>query len=265
MTRNVWSRLALLFGVLLMIYTPARAQEFQHSYKLAPGGSLSIRNVSGDVNITGYDGDVVTVSGFKEGRDRDMVEVEDRSSGNSISLGVRYPSPCNCDASVRFEVRIPRSINVYIEKVSTASGNIEVNGVRGEINVSTASGDVTVNEVNGRVHASTASGEMRVKDVVGEVSAQSASGDVEVEIAQLTGTEDMKFSSASGDVHVRLPANLDADISMSTSTGDIRTDFPIQVKESRYGPGAQARARLGSGSRSIQISTASGNVSLMRY
>lgn len=263
--RNNWCRLALLCGVLLMIFTPAKAQEFQHSYKLAPGGSLSIKNVSGDVKINGYDGDVVTVSGFKEGRDRDVVEVEDRSSGNHIDLGVRYPSPCNCDASVRFEVRVPRSINVYIEKVATASGNIEVNGVRGEVNVNTASGDVTVSEVNGRVNASTASGEMRVKDVVGEVSAQSASGNVEVEIAQLVGTEDLKFSSASGDVHVRLPANLDADVSMSTASGDIRTDFPIEVKDNRYGAGSQARARLGSGSRSIRISTASGDVSLMRY
>jgi DUF4097 and DUF4098 domain-containing protein YvlB len=265
MIRNLWCRLALLFGVLLVIFTPARAQEFQHSYKLAAGGSLSIKNVSGDVSITGYNGDVVTVNGFKEGRDREMVEVEDRSSDSHIDIGVRYPSNCNCDASVRFEVRVPRSINIDIEKVATASGNIEINGVRGEVNVSTASGDVTVSEVNGRINASTASGEMRVKDVVGAVSAQSASGNVEVEIAQLTGSEDLKFSSASGDVNVRLPANLDADISMSTATGDIKTDFPIEVKESRYGPGSQAHARLGSGSRSIHITTASGDVSLMRY
>jgi DUF4097 and DUF4098 domain-containing protein YvlB len=262
---RIWCRLALLvFGVLLIL-TPIKAQEFQHSYKLAAGGSISIKNVSGDVNITGYDGDAVVVNGYKEGRDREEVTVEDRSTANRVDIGVRYAPNCNCDASVRFEVRVPRSVNYNINKIATASGDITVEGVRGDIGVATASGDVTVKEVTGRINASTASGEMRVRDVTGAVSAQSASGNVEVEIAQLEGTEDMKFTSASGDVHVRLPANLDADVSLSSATGSVKTDFPIEVKEERYGPGSQAHARLGSGSRSIHISTASGDVSLMRY
>lgn len=263
--RRISYRLALtMFGVLLLVPI-ARAQDFQKTYKLAAGGSITIKNVSGDVAITGYDGDVVVVNGFKEGRDRDQVEVVDRSEGNRVDIDVHYPSPCNCDASVRFEVRIPRSISMNVEKVSTASGNIDVTDVRGDVNVSTASGDVSLRGVNGRINASTASGGMNVKDVVGAVNAQSASGDVEVEIAQLQGTEDMKFSSASGDVHVKLPANLDADVSMSSATGSIRTDFPIQVTERTHGPGSEARGMLGSGARRIRLSTASGDVSLMRY
>lgn len=263
--RRLWCGLALaMFGVLL-VFTPVKAQEFQHSYKLAAGGSISLKNVSGDVSITGYDGDVVVVNGYKEGRDREDVTVEDRSAGNRVEIGVHYPSSCNCDAGVRFEVRVPRSVSFDIDKVSTASGDIKVEGVRGDVSVSTASGDVTISEVNGRINASTASGDMRVRDVVGQVNAESASGDVVVEIAQLAGTEDMKFTSASGDVRVRLPATLDADVSLSSASGSVKTDFPIEIKEERYGPGSEARARLGNGARRIHISTASGDVSLMRY
>lgn len=263
--RPIFYRLALIvFGVLIVFSTSASAQDFQQSYKLSAGGSITIKNVSGDVQVNGYDGDAVVVNGYREGRDRDMVEVEDRSGGNRVDVGVRYPSPCNCDASVRFEVRVPRSLTVEIDKISTASGDIEVTDVRGQVTVSTASGDVLVKDVNGRINASTASGEMRVQNVVGEVSAQSASGDVEVEIARLEGNENMKFSSASGDVKVKLPANVDAEISMSTATGDIETDFPIEVKQHRHGPGSQAQGRLGSGARLIRLSTASGDVSLMR-
>lgn len=263
--KSLCCKLALLcFGVLL-IFPVAKAQEFQKSYKLAAGGAITVKNASGDVAITGYDGDVVVVNGFKEGRDRDQVEVVDRSEGNRVDIGVHYPSPCNCDASVRFEVRVPRSMNVNLEKVSTASGNIEVTDIHGDVNVSTASGDVSLKSVNGKINASTASGEMNVKDVVGEVNAQSASGDVEVEIAQLQGTEDMKFSTASGDVNVKLPSNVDADVSMSSATGSIKTDFPIEVIERRHGPGSEARGQLGSGARSIRLSTASGDVSLMKY
>jgi DUF4097 and DUF4098 domain-containing protein YvlB len=111
---------------------------------------------------------------------------------------------------------------------------------------------------------STASGDVEVKDVAGEVSARSASGDVDVEIGSLEGTGDMKFASASGDVHVRLPASLDADVRMSTISGTVKTDFPIEVKQPRYGPGSNARGRLGGGTRSLQITSASGDVSLMK-
>lgn len=263
--KRSWRQLTLaMFGMLLVLSSSAQAQDFQQSYKLSAGGSVSIKNVSGDIAISGYDGDVVVINGYKEGRDRDKVEVEDNSAGNRVAVGVRYPSPCNCDASIRFEVRVPRNMNFDLDKVSTASGNIKVTGVRGDVSVATASGDVLVENVNGRINASTASGEMSVKDVIGEVSAQSASGNVAVEISKLEGTGDMKFSSASGNVSVKLPANADGDVSMSSASGDIKTDFPIEVKEQQYGPGSRAQGRLGSGARSIRLSTASGDVSLTR-
>ena len=246
MTRVIF-RLALFFACGgLALVTTATAQDFQKSYRIGAGGSVNIRNVSGNISIKGYDGDAIMVSAFKEGRDRDMVEVEDQSNENRLYLEARYPSDCNCNVDVRFELRVPRSTNYNFDQVSTASGNIEVESIRGQMRLSTASGDV------------------QVKDVSGEVSARSASGDVDVEISSLEGTGNMKFASASGDVNVRLPANLDADVKISTVSGSVRTDFPIEVHHPRYGPGSSASGRLGGGSRSLQITSASGDVSLMK-
>ncbi|HEX8775334.1 MAG TPA: DUF4097 family beta strand repeat-containing protein [Pyrinomonadaceae bacterium] len=240
-------RLALLVACCgLMLVTTATAQDFNKTYRIAPGGSINIRNVSGNISITGTDADAITVSAFKTGSDRDLVEVVDTSNDNRLDLEARYPSQCNCNVDVRFELRVPRGTNYNFDQVTTASGNINVSGVRGHMRVSTASGDV------------------EVKNVSGEVSARSASGDVEVEISNLEGTGDMKFASASGDVHVRMPASLDADVRMSTISGTVRTDFPIEVRQPRYGPGSNARGRLGGGTRSLQITSASGDVSLMK-
>jgi DUF4097 and DUF4098 domain-containing protein YvlB len=247
MTRVIF-RLALLSVCCgLLFVATATAQDFQKSYRIAQSGSINIRNVSGNIEVAGYDGDAVTVSAFKQGRDREMVEIEDQSSANRVDVAARFPDGCNnCNVDVRFEVRVPRSISYNFDQISTASGNIDVKGIRGQIRVSTASGDV------------------QVKDVAGEVNARSASGDVDVEINSLEGTGDMKFSSASGDVHVRLPANLDADVRMATISGSVETDFPIEVRHPRYGPGSNARGQLGAGSRSLQITSASGDVSLKR-
>jgi DUF4097 and DUF4098 domain-containing protein YvlB len=240
----------------------ASAQDFQRTYNLGEGGSVEIANVSGDVNLTGYEGSAVVVNAYKTGRDRDMVEVEDESTQGRIVLRAKYPNNCNCDASVRFEVRVPRSSNLSFDKISTASGNVKAEGFSGRLHLSTASGDVTVRGVGGVIRAASASGTVRIANATGTVNASTASGDVEVELTRVEGAGDMRFSSASGDVHVRLPSNIDARVSLSTASGDIETNFPIEVRHDRYGSGTRAEGQLGSGSRELKISTASGNVSL---
>ena len=241
----------------------AAAQDFQKSYNLGEGGTVAIANVSGDINLTGYEGSAVVVSAYKEGRDRDAVEVEDTSTQGHISLRVKYPNNCrNCEASIRFEVRVPRSANLVFEKISTASGNVKAEGFTGRVHLSTASGDVTLRGVGGEIKASSASGTVRVAEATGTVNASTASGNVEVELTRLEGSGDMRFTSASGDVHVRMPTNIDARVSLSTASGDIETNFPLEVKRDQYGSGSRAQGQLGSGARNLKITSASGNVSL---
>lgn len=256
--------IALGLGVLWSGMSPVMAQDFQRTYKLATDGQIIIQNVSGDIIVTGYDGDAVSVRAIEEGRDTDKVEVEDRSSDNRIDLRARYEQCRNCsiDASIKFQVQVPRSTRYRIGKLNTASGNIEVSGVSGEVHANTASGDLNIRNVAGEVKAATASGTVHVREIAGAVNASTASGDVDVEITRLEGTENMNFSSASGDVRVKAPANLDAVVVMSTASGSVKTNFPIEVKREEHGGGETARGRIGSGSRTLRISSASGNVSL---
>jgi DUF4097 and DUF4098 domain-containing protein YvlB len=262
MIRRLLYRSLVAFAFCVASASITFAQDFQRTYTLAPGGNISIKNVSGNVSVTGYEGSVVTVAAYKEGRDRDRVEVEDRSTPNAISLAARYPEHCNCDASLRFEVRVPRASNYNFNKISTASGDLSANGVTGTLRLTTASGNVTVENVSGSIEASSASGNVHVREAAGSVSASSASGDVEAELTRLEGTDEMRFSSASGDVHVRVPSSLAAAVSLSTATGTVETDFPLEVKKNEYGPGMSAKGRLGGGARSLRISSASGSVSL---
>jgi DUF4097 and DUF4098 domain-containing protein YvlB len=259
--RNIVSFVAALV-LCTAASVAASAQDFQRSYNLGAGGSVEIANVSGDINLTGYEGSAVVVNAYKEGRDRDQVEVEDNSSQGRISLRAKYPNHCNCDASVRFEERVPRSANLSLDKISTASGNVKAEGFAGRVNLSTASGDVTLRGVGGEIRASSASGNVHVADATGTVNATTASGDVEVELTRVDGEGNMRFSSASGDVHVRLPSNINARVSLSSASGDVETNFPIEVKRDQYGPGSRAEGQLGSGARTLKISSASGNVSL---
>lgn len=236
------SILSALF--VLVVATTSAAQDFQKSYRIAAGGQIRIGNVSGDVIVTGYDGDSIVVTGTKKGRDRELIEIEDRSGTGNVDIGVRYQKHRNVEGSVRFEVHVPRSVNYDFDQISSVSGDVEVTGV------------------TGRLHASAVSGDVHIKDVSGSVSASAVSGDVKVEINRLDGSDDMKFSTVSGDVSVTLPAGLDADVDMSSFSGSIKTDFAIEVRSERYGSRNSARGKLGEGSRRLKMSSVSGDLSL---
>ncbi|MBS1788359.1 MAG: DUF4097 family beta strand repeat protein [Acidobacteria bacterium] len=258
-------RLMMFLILIALAALTVSAQDFQRTYNLGPGGSVSIHNISGDVIVTGYDGQAIIVTGIKTGRDRDRVNFDDRTSGNSVDVRVDYPDRCeDCRVDVRFEVKVPRNISYKFNSFSSVSGNVNVTGVTGELTAKSVSGDTTVNNVNGTVNATSVSGEVHVGKVEGTVSAKSTSGDVEVEIISLEGAGSMEFASVSGDVSVKLPGNLDAEVKLSSMSGRLKTDFPLEIEESKYGTGRKAAGRLGSGSRNLKISTVSGDVSLLR-
>jgi hypothetical protein len=249
-------------GVISMTAAAATAQDFHKSYGAAAGATVIVHNVSGDVIVRGYDGAQVIVDGVKTGADRNMVSVEDLSQGDRIELRAHYPHNCECDASIKFEVQVPRSIGYVIGPISTASGDINVSDVIGQVSARSASGDVVVRRVTGQVTASTASGDVEVDQVTGPISARSSSGNVTGKLDQLDAAGELVFTTASGDVRVQVPSTLNADVEIHTISGSLNTDFPLQINVPRYGPSRSAQGRLGDGSHVMRISSASGNVTL---
>ncbi|HMV50079.1 MAG TPA: DUF4097 family beta strand repeat-containing protein [Blastocatellia bacterium] len=258
-------RLTALGSLVCLFALTVPAQDFQRTYNLGNDGSINIRNISGDVKVTGYDGQAVVVMAFKEGRNLDRVTIEDQSSGNGIDVRARYPEHCDdCNVSVRFDVKVPRNIAYRFNSISSISGEVEATGITGELNAKSISGEVTVNNVNGKVSVSSVSGSVHVGKVEGTVNAKSTSGNVEVEILSLEGgAGNMEFGSVSGNVRVRMPGNLDANVTLSTMSGDLKTDFPLTIEESKWGTGRKANGRVGNGSRTLRMSSVSGDISLL--
>jgi DUF4097 and DUF4098 domain-containing protein YvlB len=246
MKRNIAiTTLAVIIAVLIPAVL-ASGQDFHKTYAIASGGHISIKNISGDIKVTGYSTGSIEVIATKVGRDRDLIQVEDLSSGDKIEIGVKYPEHCNCDASVNFDVRVPAGVEYSYDHLASVSGDVDATSVRGRLSAKSVSGNVTVS------------------DVTGIVSASSVSGDVNAQITRLEGEGEMKFSSVSGNVQVKAPGNPNADIEMSSVSGTLDTDFPIEVQKASYGPGRSARGRIGTAANTLKLSTVSGKVSLTK-
>jgi len=238
--------LTLALALMAVVVPAARAQDLHKFYRIGAGASISIQNVSGAIRISGYGGDTVTVDAVANGRDRQVLEIEDLSTSDKVSLRVKYPQHAgSIDAWVEFDVRVPATVNYNFDAISSVSGNIEVSGVRGRLNLNSVSGTVKASEITGTINA------------------KSVSGNVVADISSIEGTGNMDFSSVSGSVSVTAPGTLGADITMSTLSGSLDTNFPLQIQQRTYGPGRSAHGTVGAHADfSLRLSTISGKVSL---
>jgi hypothetical protein len=154
-----------------------------------------------------------------------------------------------------FVLTVPPRIDLEIKNVS--DGHVRINGTRGRFDVA---------NVNGRV-------EMR--DVGGSGSAETVNGGVLVEFRH-NPTEASSFATVNGDVEVHFIGDLQADLWMHSSFGELWSEFDsrplaaMPATESvedgrrviRTDPGA--RVRVGDGGPSHSFKTLTGDVLIRR-
>ena len=264
---------------LNMAMVVAFAQDFHQSYLLAEGNGVSIKNIAGNITVKGYDGAEIIVTAFKEGRDRDQLSIEDFSTESQIDIQVKAPPDCYCEATVRFEISVPQAVSYDYNSFSTAAGNIRIEDLRGKIHADNVSGWILMRNVAGAMFASSFSGDVMIDQAtetattLGENSqprdsilAKSISGNIKVTLIQLNDSamNRMEFSSLSGNVEVRVPENLGADVEITTMIGRLITDFPLMIAAPPFWFGGSARGRVGNGAHELIITSVVGNVSLLK-
>ena len=236
-----------MMGVLVLLGTQlAGAKDFNKSYTLMPGGQIFIENFLGDIIIKGFKGENVEITATRKGEDSDQIEILDNSVPYRIDIRLRTPGRPANNARIDFEVRVPESVEYNFTRIWAFSGDVDISGVVGRLNAESVRGNVTL------------------KDVGGLVNASSFSGNIKVDMGKTQKRSNMRFASISGNIDVLAPASLDAVIDISCSSGLLRTDFPLQVQELRYGPARSARGRLGSGLQILRLRSVSGRVNLIQ-
>jgi DUF4097 and DUF4098 domain-containing protein YvlB len=146
--------------------------------------------------------------------------------------------------------------------IDTGSGSVEVSRYHGTtLNVDTGSGDVTGTELAGdEVSIETGSGEIRLSAVTApSVSLETGSGGITADLRQ--DISSLRAETGSGDVAIHAPASLGAEIEIETSSGDIETDFPMQI--TRHGKD-HMMGTIGDGKGTIAIETGSGGIRLLK-
>ncbi|NIM07311.1 MAG: DUF4097 family beta strand repeat protein [Armatimonadetes bacterium] len=161
--------------------------------------------------------------------------------------------------------------------VSSASGNVEIGGVRGpteartgsgdlllydiigETRTSAVSGDINIGDLSGALKGSTVSGDISIKYYVGSKAAlRTTSGDIEANVREKFDGE-FSANSISGDIRLILPTDSDCTVDLSSPGGEVSSSTLLQDVSQKHG---QLQGRLGSGEGTVTLRSVSGDIRL---
>ncbi|CAL9441371.1 DUF4097 family beta strand repeat-containing protein [Streptomyces pilosus] len=173
---------------------------------------------------------------------------------------------------------VPAQTRVEVGVVGAAA---VVSGIRGPAAVKGVAGDTTLVSLSGPVRADTVSGNVEAQSVTGDLRFASVSGDLTVVegsgpsvradtvsgsmIVDLDpdGPTDVKLTSVSGEIAIRMPDPADAEVEANTASGAISNAFDDLRVQGQWGA-HKLTGRLGAGSGKLRATTVSGSIALLR-
>ncbi len=274
---------------------------FERTLTVSGPVDLEVLTRSGDVTVRTGASSAVIIRGkifvgsrwLMGGRQGDVNEIEQhppiRQDGNSVHIDYVNEH----DISVDYEITVPAETTV---RSRSGSGDQIIEGTRGNADIQTGSGDVKLARLTGEVRLQTGSGNVRAREIAGAVKGSAGSGDLEIDETS-AGDVDLRTGSGnitvhgiqggfhgeagsgditaegsqsgaweihtgSGNVHVRLPGNAAFDADISTSSGTVDVNSPIEmtvqgrVQESRK----NIRGKVRGGGPLLSVRTGSGDV-----
>jgi hypothetical protein len=277
---------------------------FDRTLQVTGPVDLEVLTHSGDVTVRAGSSSTVEIHGkifvsdrwLMGKRDGDVQAIQQnppiRQEGNNIRIDYVNAH----DISVDYEITVPAETTIrthsgsgdqIIEgthgnaEVQTGSGDVKLANLTGEIRLQTGSGNVRAHEISGPVRGGAGSGDIEVDETgSGDVELHTGSGNISVRGVQggfrgETGSGDVtaegtqsgawEIHTGSGNVRITLPGNSAFDADISTSSGTIDVNSPIEtvvqgrVEETRKhiqgkvrGGGPLLSVRTGSGDIHIQ-------------
>jgi DUF4097 and DUF4098 domain-containing protein YvlB len=276
-------------------------KDFHYSYPLKSGGRLSIETFNGTVDLSGWDQEMVDISGTKFGPSADAADslkIEIDNSPDAVSVRAVRPSELRGSWGARFTIKMPR--HAVLDLIKTSNGQIRVTDGAGPARLRTSNGSIHAQAFEGSLDAQTSNGAVELTDVTGEALVRTSNGHIHADnlkgplqastsnssiTANVTaaGNRPLRLETSNGSVDLTLPPKFDNDVRVSSSNGHITLHLPAEVNarvQARtnnasvtcdFEVRAQSEIRknrldgvIGTGGPLLDLSTSNGSIRLMR-
>ncbi|MBI1320324.1 MAG: DUF4097 family beta strand repeat protein [Candidatus Hydrogenedens sp.] len=256
------------------------------------GGAVSVDNVSGAIRVVGWDQPevrlVVTKTlerytnwlswlGMGAWSESDVqatlaeVRAEARWQGDTLEVTVDATNGDWPDGlTVDIELRVPRDSALDLEASNgaiqvegidapvagdTSNGAISLANVSGAIDAATTNGAIELSDIGGAVKARTTNGSIVCRDAGGAVDLNTVNGSIE---AVHAGADAVRCTTGNGAIRLALAEPHGHELSLSTQTGHLRCDVPLDAG-ARLG-GSTLEATLRGGGSLIELRSGNGSI-----
>jgi hypothetical protein len=224
------------------------SESFSYTYPLAADGHVSLSNVSGNIRITGWDRNEVQLEAVKHAdsqEDLQAIRIDIDARPDAIEIETKYPHHFFDDhhsGRVEYTLSVPN--RARIDSVKLVSGDVRLEGLRGDVDASSVSGTIRAVGLTGAVHLS------------------GVSGRIEANFDRELGRR-VSLSTVSGSIVLGLVPDANADVSAETVSGGIHSELPIEADRHQF-VGQSLHGKLGNGDAQIDLHTVSGSIELRR-
>jgi hypothetical protein len=277
-------------------------EDFHLNYPMKPGGTLSIDNFNGSIEISSWEKDEIDVNGIKYGGTEELmrqVKVEGSLDGNVLRLRTIRPEGRRGNCGAKYILRVPKKM--LLDGIVSTNGSIRVENMLGNARLQSSNGSIKIRSLEGRLDAKTSNASIDVATMQGDFTGQTSNGSIKVDgleggfeastsnssitarVTKLPEGRPIKADSSNGSIDLslpdykgqalnvdtsnssivlRLPEKVGADVRASTSNSSITSEFEM----SATGTISKTRmeGKIGGGGGPIRLTTSNGNIRLQK-
>ncbi len=251
--------IAALLALTSLTATATTLEEtLDRTFDVRPGSLVFLSNQNGRIAVRSWDQPRVRVLAMKRvqaaGSDaakESMAELKIEIAPNAGGLRVVTRNPkrgdglldwmfgAHVNASVDYEITVPRAMNLEVENTN---------------------GGVRVTEVRGSHRIGTTNGRIELERCAGDLQAETTNGGIRAELLEVTPGKSVSLETTNGRISLAAPPTLAARLDAATTNGSINTELPITTTEAKRnalrgtinGGGAELRLRTTNGSIEIR-------------
>ncbi len=278
-------------------------EEFHQSHALKPGGRLSVENLNGPVEISGWERDLVQIDGTKYASSPELLKslsIDIVATGDTVRVRTVRPSRRRGGMGASYVIRVPR--RTELERIISSNGSLRVEGIESAARLRTSNGSVRVAGLKGSLEAHTSNASVEVRDQQGDATIETSNGSVHAEgirgafsattsnasvsarLIEPQAHSPLRLHSSNGsitltiermsdnEIHattsnasitVRLPAAPNARLSAHTSNSSVQSDFDLTLKGGTVSR-SHLEGVLGGGGPLIELSTSNAGIKILK-
>jgi DUF4097 and DUF4098 domain-containing protein YvlB len=251
-----------ILGLLLIIAPLAGAEEWSKTFAITAKPELRVETSDANIRVDTWNQNMiearVNTVGYKIGDGG--IQVVANQTGDIVALEVRFPHDLEGfhlgHRQVDIEIHMPRegSMNLH-----TDDGNIGVTDFKGDMTLKSGDGDEVIQSVEGSLRANTGDGNVRAGGIFDTLDVETGDGDVEVQVLSGSRLESgWNLQTGDGNVTLRVPQELSADLELHTGDGHITANLPVTV-EGKVDDN-HLRGKLNQGGNLLSVHTGDGSI-----